>query len=211
LPALADIAPADADVNPASAAIAWRNGTWVANGNLILRHLGIPTVTVPMGMLSDIGMPIGLTFAAKPYEDAKLLRYAYAFEQSGSRRQTPPRTPPLPGDVFPEGGAVAPADRQGASRSLTLKATLVHRAGDSAEIQVEGETDAPHVRLFINGAPLDFSRDGKKFSTCRRALVKEHRSRHSEWREPYGHVILAVASGEATLPVACYVIIDGVA
>ena len=48
-PTVADVAPADADVNPASADIAWSNGIWVANGNLAIRHLGVPTVTVPMG------------------------------------------------------------------------------------------------------------------------------------------------------------------
>lgn len=37
LPAVADVGPADADVNEASAALAWRNGTWVANGNLVWR------------------------------------------------------------------------------------------------------------------------------------------------------------------------------
>ena len=61
LPAVADVGPADADVNEASADLAWRNGTWVANGNLCWRHLGIPTVTVPMGIMADIGMPVGMT------------------------------------------------------------------------------------------------------------------------------------------------------
>jgi len=45
-PAVADVGPADMDVNPASADLGWRNGVWVANGNLVFRHLGIPTVTV---------------------------------------------------------------------------------------------------------------------------------------------------------------------
>ncbi|MGO7983598.1 amidase, partial [Rhizobium johnstonii] len=62
-PASADVGPADADTNPESAALAWRNGTWVANGNTVIRHLGIPTVTVPMGVMADIGMPVGLTIA----------------------------------------------------------------------------------------------------------------------------------------------------
>jgi len=94
-PAVADIGPADADVNPVSAEIAWRNGVWVANGNLAIRHLGVPTVTVPMGLLDDIGMPVGLTFAGCAYDDNNLLRYAAAFEASGKRRVIPPRTPPL--------------------------------------------------------------------------------------------------------------------
>ncbi|MBG4980043.1 amidase [Pseudomonas aeruginosa] len=94
-PPVADVGPADADVNPASADIAWSNGVWVANGNLAIRHLGVPTVTVPMGVMADIGMPVGLTFAGRAYDDSALLRFAAAFESTGSRRIVPPRTPPL--------------------------------------------------------------------------------------------------------------------
>ncbi len=94
-PAVADIGPADMDVNPVSAELGWSNGAWVANGNLAIRHLGIPTVTVPMGTMSDIGMPVGLTFAGRAYDDAALLTLAAAFEGTGHRRSAPPRTPPL--------------------------------------------------------------------------------------------------------------------
>ncbi|MGO4103660.1 amidase [Leifsonia sp. YAF41] len=94
-PAVADVGPADMDVNEASADLGWRNGVWVANGNLVPRHLGIPTVTVPMGRMADIGMPVGLTFAGRAYDDTALLTLAAAFEATGSRRTTPPRTPPL--------------------------------------------------------------------------------------------------------------------
>jgi amidase len=69
---------------------------WVANGNLVPRHLGIPTVTVPMGTMADIGMPVGLTFAGRAYDDTALLSVAAAFEATGNRRTVPPRTPPLP-------------------------------------------------------------------------------------------------------------------
>ncbi len=94
-PAVADIAPSDMDVNPASADLGWRNGTWIANGNLAVRHLGIPTVTVPMGMLRDIRMPVGLAFAGRAYDDTALLRLAAAFEATGARRVPPPLTPSL--------------------------------------------------------------------------------------------------------------------
>lgn len=90
-PALADIGPADADVNPASADLAWRNGVWVANGNLAIRHLGIPTVTVPMGIMPDTGMPAGLTFAGKGWDDKALLQLGCAFEATGEYRQAPGR------------------------------------------------------------------------------------------------------------------------
>ncbi len=94
-PAVADVGPADADVDEASQAAAWRNGVWVANGNLAVRHLGIPTVTVPMGVMADTGMPVGLTLAGRAHDDTRLLRLAAAFEATGSRRVAPPRTPPL--------------------------------------------------------------------------------------------------------------------
>jgi amidase len=94
-PTVADVGPADADVNEASADIAWSNGVWVANGNLAIRHLGVPTVTVPMGVMADIGMPVGLTFAGRAYDDSTLLRLASAYEATGSKRKIPPRTPAL--------------------------------------------------------------------------------------------------------------------
>lgn len=94
-PTMTDIGPADADTNPASAEIAWRNGVWVATGNLAVRHLGIPTVTVPLGTLPDIGMPVGLTIAGPAYSDTELLTLGVAFESLRQRRTTPPRTPEL--------------------------------------------------------------------------------------------------------------------
>ena len=94
-PAVADVGPADMDVNEASADLGWRNGVWIANGNLAIRHLGIPTVTVPMGTTADIGMPVGLTFAGRAYDDTRLLSLAAAFEEIRPRRTEPPRTPRL--------------------------------------------------------------------------------------------------------------------
>lgn len=94
-PAVGDIGSADMDVNPEQADLGWRNGVWVANGNLTIRHLGIPTVTVPMGTMADTDMPIGLTFAGRAYDDNKLLALAAAFEKTRQRRTPPPRTPPL--------------------------------------------------------------------------------------------------------------------
>lgn len=95
-PAVADVGRADADVDEESAAAAWRNGVWVANGNLVPRHLGIPTVTVPMGTMPDTGMPVGLTIAGAAWTDSQLLRLAAAIEATRPRRTAPPRTPPLP-------------------------------------------------------------------------------------------------------------------
>ncbi|MGA7147112.1 MAG: amidase [Microbacterium sp.] len=94
-PAVADVGRADMDVNIESADLGWRNGVWIANGNLAVRHLGIPTVTVPMGLMDDIGMPVGLTFAGRAYDDTALLQFAAAFEAVLPGHIVPPRTPRL--------------------------------------------------------------------------------------------------------------------
>lgn len=109
-PAAADVGPADADRNEHSAELAWRNGVWVSNGNLVPRHLGIPTVTVPMGLAPDIAMPVGLTFAGRAYSDPVLLHLAAAFEATGSRRVPPPRTSSADGqrDADRRGPALTP-------------------------------------------------------------------------------------------------------
>ncbi|KAI9021809.1 amidase signature domain-containing protein [Hyaloraphidium curvatum] len=101
-PAVADVGPADADVNPASAALAWRNGTWVANGNLVPRHLGIPCVQVPMGLMADIGMPIGLAFAGRAYDDSKLLGIGAAFERAANREGSAVGRTRVPPESTPE-------------------------------------------------------------------------------------------------------------
>ena len=94
-PTLTDVGPADSDVNSASADLTWRNGVWVATGNLAIRHLGIPTVNVPLGTAEDIGMPFGLTIAGAAYSDAELLRLGSIFEALNPVRTVPPRTPEL--------------------------------------------------------------------------------------------------------------------
>lgn len=105
-PAVADVGEATMDVDEDAAARGWRNGVWVANGNLAVRHLGIPTVTVPLGTMDDIGMPVGLTFAGRAYDDTALLALGAAFEALAPRRETPPRTPALPHKTStPEGDA----------------------------------------------------------------------------------------------------------
>lgn len=201
-PAVADVAPADADINQASYDIAWRNGTWVANGNLVIRHLGIPTVTVPMGIMSDTGMPVGLTFAGKAYDDANLLRFAYAFEQSGQRRQVPPRTPALPTDTIAgTRHGIEPA-------TLSLSA---HLGNDGGEILIEGESNARDIRLFVDGLAVATERNGKTFTSRVTVNPTNYRITHSEWRAPYGSVVTAIAADDAHLPTAQYCVVGGIA
>ncbi|KAK7413361.1 hypothetical protein QQX98_007738 [Neonectria punicea] len=92
-PAAGDVGAADADVDDASAAHAWQNGVFYSNGNRALRHLGVPSITVPMGIIDDKQMPMGLTFAGRGYDDANILKWAHAFGKKTNMRIAPPPTP----------------------------------------------------------------------------------------------------------------------
>ena len=47
-----------------------------------------PCITVPMGYKKN-GEPLGITFIARPYQEDKLLRVGYAFEQATKQRKIP--------------------------------------------------------------------------------------------------------------------------
>ena len=48
---------------------------------------GYPNISVPMGFVS--GLPIGLSFTGKPWNEKQLIEIAYAFEQTTGVRQPP--------------------------------------------------------------------------------------------------------------------------
>jgi Asp-tRNA(Asn)/Glu-tRNA(Gln) amidotransferase A subunit family amidase len=56
--------------------------------------LGFPAITVPAGFTID-GLPVGLEFMARPFADATLLRFGYAYEQATHHRKPPAITPVL--------------------------------------------------------------------------------------------------------------------
>lgn len=192
-PAAADVGPADADTSVASADIAWRNGTWVSNGNQAIRHHGVPTVTVPMGLMADIGMPVGLTFAGRGYDDARLLSFAYAFERSGERQVRPPRTPSLPGDRLAlRAGAVAAAPP---AVDLHAEASPVADDGMIA-IAVSGTAPgAESVEVKVNGEDVAVERDGEAYRATALVPWEAHYVTHSRWRLPYGSIVTVLARG----------------
>ncbi|KAJ2978212.1 hypothetical protein NQ176_g3942 [Zarea fungicola] len=107
-PAAGDVGDADADVSIESARHAWRNGVKYSNGNQALRHLGIPSITVPMGVMPDKKMPIGLTIIGRAYDDARILRMGYLYEQASKRRTAPNLTPALPNIILSSGSGGRP-------------------------------------------------------------------------------------------------------
>lgn len=48
----------------------------------------VPSVVVPCGFTSD-GLPARITFLGRPYDDANMLRYAFAYEQQTRHRRPP--------------------------------------------------------------------------------------------------------------------------
>src|SRR5881398_905694 len=48
---------------------------------------GYPHVTVPMGYVA--GLPVGLSFVGRPWSEAALIKFAYAFEQATKARRPP--------------------------------------------------------------------------------------------------------------------------
>ncbi|WP_202353145.1 amidase [Mesorhizobium sp. 113-1-2] len=212
LPAAADVGPADADVNEASAALAWRNGTWVANGNLVWRHFGIPTVTVPMGTMADIGMPVGLTFAGKAYDDERLLRMAGDYERATQRRTSPPRTPELADDVF-SGRHV----QAGHGRLPPLAIALVaetRSSGDQDEIaitlDIAAEAESATVKVHVNGEAVAMQRAGAHFSGSAFVPAAEHKRFHSVWRGSYGSIVTAVVRLEDGRTAGAYLVTGGI-
>jgi amidase len=57
---------------------------------------GYPHVTVPMGWMSDL--PVGLSFMGLAWTEAKLLGYAFAYEQASKFRRAPKFIPTLVGE-----------------------------------------------------------------------------------------------------------------
>ncbi|HSF26161.1 MAG TPA: amidase [Actinomycetes bacterium] len=56
--------------------------------------IDVPSITVPAGATPD-GLPVGLSFLGRPFTDAAVLGYAYAYEQHTRRRRPPEGFPPL--------------------------------------------------------------------------------------------------------------------
>ena len=204
-PAVADVGPADMDVDPASAVLGWRNGTWVANGNVVIRHLGIPTVTVPMGNMSDVGMPVGLTFAGRGYADTNLLAFASAFDRAHIGRVPPPRTPEIP-----TSGWVTRADAGSAQPSLTVISTTGPVVDGMVAIHIEIRTDAADVLVTVNGAQVSGMATPSGFAVDTVVPESEHTRRHSEWRGGYGSVVVAMArTGDVVI--GTFTVVGGVA
>ncbi|KAL4859438.1 Zinc finger CCCH domain-containing protein 40 [Chlorella vulgaris] len=92
-----DAAQVDAVVYPTWNAQPLRVGGDPANedGNnspMIAPHTGSPAITVPMGN-AGLGLPAGLQFLGRPFDEAAVIRLAHGYEQVTRHRLPPPLFP----------------------------------------------------------------------------------------------------------------------
>jgi amidase len=80
-------------------ALAWANPRHPESQNNLTSNSSLPAVIYPCGYTTN-KLPIGLQFIGKMYDDQKLLKVAYGYEQAVKPRQSPATTPALPGERF---------------------------------------------------------------------------------------------------------------
>ncbi|KAK0389124.1 hypothetical protein NLU13_2699 [Sarocladium strictum] len=200
-PAQGDVAPEDSDVNQDSAAQAWKNGVWYSNGNRALRHLGIPSVTVPMGLLESKGVPMGLTFAGRAYDDVNLLQWANAFERATLERTVPRHTPPLPSDLIE---LKKPAGRRHEAPTISIRRidAVLQETEGRLRVAIEGTLDTRCAEndgadlildITVNGQDcpqdkVEITREGDavplKFTAVTDAVMPPKRSKREETAVP---------------------------
>lgn len=150
-PANADIGPWDAESNPDSARLAWADGAVFSHMNHVMRRVGLPSVTVPMGRTADLGMPVGLTLCGRAYADADLLRWAAAVE-----RALPPRpVAPLPA-VEPLG--LLRSDRAappGPTAPITIAARAAIGPGGAVDVAATVRAGTAPVLVEIDGRRVE--------------------------------------------------------
>jgi amidase len=56
---------------------------------------GFPAINVPMGYSRGGTLPAGMTIYGRPWTEATLIKFAYAYEQATHHRRAPVSTPPL--------------------------------------------------------------------------------------------------------------------
>src|SRR5262249_15809710 len=66
-----------------------------ASSRMLAPSLAFPALAVPAGFFAD-GLPIGIEFLGRPYDEGLLLKAAFDYEQTAKNRRPPPLTPALP-------------------------------------------------------------------------------------------------------------------
>jgi Asp-tRNA(Asn)/Glu-tRNA(Gln) amidotransferase A subunit family amidase len=65
------------------------------NSQVFSPTTGFPAINVPMGFSRGATLPAGMTLFGRPWTEATLIKFAYAYEQATHHRRPPASTPPL--------------------------------------------------------------------------------------------------------------------
>ena len=65
------------------------------NSQVFSPTTGMPTITVPMGYTRNSTLPAGMSILGRAFDEQRLIKLAYAYEQATKWRKEPPTTPPL--------------------------------------------------------------------------------------------------------------------
>ena len=117
---------------------------------------GFPAISMPVGFTAD-GLPVGVELLGRAFDDAKLVSYAYAYEQQMHRRRAPARTPPLGGALsVPLVGWQSSVEAPGTNATVVARLRL-DPATNELTYQVtaagfpEGEILAATIHRAVNG------------------------------------------------------------
>lgn len=103
---------------------------------------GFPALSAPAGWTGDL--PVGIELLGRPFDDARLVAFAYALEQANSQRRAPATAPPLVA-----GAAPAPVAFEVRARS----------AGNGAEVRARFSYDRVlgtlGYEIEVTGMPAD--------------------------------------------------------
>lgn len=179
-PSTADVGAANADTDEEASRFAWSNGVKYSNGNRPIRHLGVPTISVPMGIMEDTKMPVNLTFAGKAYDDNSLLRYGYAFEMASKCRVQPPLVPALNSDRLIVGDVLRTPSRE--PLDIVVKKQSKEIRDSEVMIQIQGSVSGAKLRnlsCYVNGQPCGIALDNGKWSV---AVTYPKSERDDDWK-----------------------------
>jgi amidase len=91
---------------------------------------GFPAISMPAGFTPD-GLPVGVELLGRAFDDAKLVSYAYGYEQAMHHRRAPARTPALAGRLsIPLMSWQTSAQAPGADGTLSAKFTFDPATGE---------------------------------------------------------------------------------
>jgi amidase len=67
------------------------------NSQVFSPTTGMPAITVPMGYTRNNALPAGMSMLGRAFDESRLIKLAYSYEQATKWRKEPSNTPPLRG------------------------------------------------------------------------------------------------------------------